>query len=61
MPPPKSANEAAHSDFETQRRRRQKSETGVLVAPKKGHVFTKIFLKTPKTTKNSIFLYFVEV
>ena len=29
-----SVNKAAHSGFETQRRRHQKSETGVSVAPK---------------------------
>ena len=31
--PPPSANEAAHSGFETQRRCHQNSKTGVLVAP----------------------------
>ena len=29
------ANKAAHSDFETQRRRHQKSKTGVSMAPQK--------------------------
>ena len=33
--PPPSANKAAHSGFETQRRRHQKSKTGVSVAPQK--------------------------
>ena len=33
--PPHSSNKAAHSDFETQRRRHQKSKTGVSVASKK--------------------------
>ena len=32
--PPQKANKAAHSGFETQRRRHQKSKTGVPVAPK---------------------------
>ena len=31
--PPPSANKVAHSGFETQRRRHQKSKTGVLVSP----------------------------
>ena len=31
--PPPSANKAAHSGIETQRRRHQKSKTGVSVAP----------------------------
>ena len=35
MPQP-SANKAAHSDFETQRRCHHKSKTGVSVAPQKG-------------------------
>ena len=42
MPPP-SANQAAHSGFETQRRRHQKSKTGVSVAPQKGLVSAKNF------------------
>ena len=33
------ANKAARSGFETQRRRHQKSKTGVSVAPKIGHVY----------------------
>ena len=41
--PPPSANKAAHSDFETQRRRHQKSIIGVSVAPQKGLMFS-IFL-----------------
>ena len=35
MPLP-SMNKAGHSDFETKRRRHQKSKTGVSVAPQKG-------------------------
>ena len=34
--PPPSANKAAHSGFETQKRHHQKSKTGVSVAPQKG-------------------------
>ena len=34
--PLSSANKAAHFGFETQRRRHQKSKTGVSVAPQKG-------------------------
>ena len=41
MPPP-SANKAAHSGFETQRRCQQKSKTEVLVALKKGLMSSKI-------------------
>ena len=33
---PQSSNKAAHSGFETQRRRHQKSKTGESVAPQKG-------------------------
>ena len=33
---PPIADKAAHSDFETQKRRQQKSKTGVSVAPQKG-------------------------
>ena len=33
--PPQSSNKAAHSGFETQRRRHQKSKTGHKVAPQK--------------------------
>ena len=40
MPLP-SANKAAHSGFETQRRRHQKSKTGVSVAPQKGLMSSK--------------------
>ena len=43
--PPPSANKAAHSGFETQRRRHQKCKTGVSVAPQGGHVSTKFFFK----------------
>ena len=43
--PPSSANKAAHSGFETQRRHHQKSKTGVSVAPQKGLMSSKIFLK----------------
>ena len=38
-----SANKAAHSGFETQRRHHQKSKTGVSVAPQKGLVSSKSF------------------
>ena len=34
--PPPSLNKATNSGFETQRRRHQKSKTGVSVAPQKG-------------------------
>ena len=49
--PLSSTNEAAHSSFETQRRRHQKSETGVSVAPKMDicpskNVFKKTLLAT---------------
>ena len=40
MPLP-SVNNAAHSGFETQRRRHQKSKTEVSVAPRKGLVYSK--------------------
>ena len=43
--PPPIANKAAHSGFETQRRHHQKSETGVSVDPKNGHVSSKNFKK----------------
>ena len=36
-----SMNKAAHSGFETQRRRNQKSKTGVSVAPQKGLMSSK--------------------
>ena len=39
--PPPSMNKAAHSGFETQRRRHQKSKTGVSMAPQK--VLQKLF------------------
>ena len=42
MPPPNS-NKAAHSGFETQRRRHQKSKTGVSVALQKGLMSSKKF------------------
>ena len=44
MPLP-SANKAAHSIFETQRRHHQKSKTGVSVAPQKGLMSAKVFFK----------------
>ena len=44
--PLQSANKAAHSGFETQRRRHQKSKTGVSVAPQKGLMFFKHFKKS---------------
>ena len=40
-----SANKAAHSGFEIQRRHHQKSKTGVSVAPQKGLMSSKIFFK----------------
>ena len=40
-----SANKAAHSGFETQRRHHQKSKTGVSVAPQKGLMSSRIFFK----------------
>ena len=43
--PPPSSNKAAHSGFETQRRRYQKSKTGVSVAPQKGLLSSKFFFK----------------
>ena len=47
-----SANKAAHSDFETQRRRHQKSETGISVAPQKGLMSSKKCL-----LRNVIFIF----
>ena len=44
MPLP-SANKAAHSGFETQRRYHQKFKTGVSLAPQKGPMSSKFFLK----------------
>ena len=44
MPPP-SANEVAHSGFETQKRHHQKSKTGVSVAPQKWPMSFKNFKK----------------
>ena len=43
--PPPSANKAAHSGFEIQRRCHQKSKTGVSVAPQKGLMSSKNFFK----------------
>ena len=40
-----STNKAAHSCFKTQRRCHQNSKTGVSVAPQKGLMSSKIFLK----------------
>ena len=40
-----SANKAAHSGFETQRRRHQKTKRGVSVAPQKGLMSSKFFFK----------------
>ena len=45
MPLP-SANKAAHSGFETQRKHHQKSKTGVSVAPKMDMCPTKILKKS---------------
>ena len=41
-----SVNKAIHSSFETQGRHHQESKTGVSVAPQKGIMSSKIFLKT---------------
>ena len=49
---PPSMNKAAHPGFETQRRRHQKSETGVSVVRKNGHVYNKN-LKKKKKKENS--------
>ena len=46
------ANKAAHSGFETQRRRHQKSITGVPVAPKMDMCQPKTFFKKRKERKN---------
>ena len=43
--PPPSENNAAQSGFEIQRRRYQKSKTGVSVAPQKGFMSSKNFKK----------------
>ena len=43
--PPSSMIKAVHSGFETQRRHHQKAKTGVLVAPLKGLMSSKFFLK----------------
>ena len=43
-----SANKAAHSGFEIQRRWYQKSETGVSVAPQKGIMFSNKLLEKEK-------------
>ena len=47
MPLP-SENKAAHSGFETYRKHHQKSKTAVSVAPQKGLMSSKIFLKKEK-------------
>ena len=44
--PPPSANKAAHSGFETQRRHHQKAKTGVSVAPQKELMSSNFFLKS---------------
>ena len=52
-------NKAAHSGFETQRRRPQKPKTGVSVAPQKGLMSSKNFLKEFKInipSENGYFL-----
>ena len=46
--PLSSKNKAAHSGFETQRRRHQKSKTGVSVAPQKGLMSSKIYIYNKK-------------
>ena len=50
-----SGNKAAHFGFETQRRRHQKSKTGVSVAPQKGLVSSKNF----KFKKNKVLKRFL--
>ena len=45
---PLSVNKVAHSGFEAQRRRHQKSKRGVLVAPQKGLMSYKIYFKKKK-------------
>ena len=49
--PPLSVNKAAYSGFETQRRRHQKSKTGVSVAPQKGLMASKKNLKKERCMK----------
>ena len=48
-----SANKPPHSAFETQRRRHKNSETGVSVAPQKGLVSSKNFLKNLSSSVTS--------
>ena len=50
MPLP-SMKKTVRSGFETQRRRHQKSKTGVSVVPQKGLVFSKIFWKKKSTSQ----------
>ena len=48
--PRPSVNKAAHCGFEIQGRRHQKSKTEISVAPQKGHVFQKFYLKNFQIT-----------
>ena len=48
--PPPTTNKVLHSGFETQRRRHQKSKTGVSVAPQKGLVPSENIFKKGVTT-----------
>ena len=44
-PGDKASKQRIHPGFETQGRRQQKSKMGITVAPQKGLMFSKIFLK----------------
>ena len=50
--PPPSSNKAAHSGFETQRDITRGPKQGVSVAPQKGLMSSKIFLKKWKFYEN---------
>ena len=52
-----SANKAAHSGFETQRRHHQKSKRRVSGAPKKGLMSSKKFLKKEEEFKTLVLHY----
>ena len=54
MPLP-SSNKAAYSGFETQRRRHQKSKTGVSVAPQKGLMSNKNLKQKKKYTNAKVY------
>ena len=51
MPLP-SVNKAAHTGFETQRRRHQKSKTGVSVSPQKG------LMSSKKKNRNAVLIFY---